>query len=470
MLLQPRKTQSAGQQALLSHKPLQLHGSHPWQSFYLVFLVFWILLITGEETGAAPQAASPRSPDARIEQARQLEAAQQYGQAEALYREILRLAPDRDDVRAALARVLSWQGLYAEAIDLYRSLVQRYPNDVDLKTALARVLSWQKSTEDAKALYEQVLRHNPHHAEALEGLANLFYWEGRFDEALVYYERAHAVTNDAALAERISAIKSRQSRSILFAAPETSPQAPLGSRDSAVRLPFRDYFKVGYGQFSYSRGIQTEHAVLVEAAKSIGEQTLVGRVESLHRFGFHDVPISAELYSPLWARAWGYVAAQGTVDARFTPTYSAGGELYQGLGILHSLLSIFEVSVGYRWLSYRTDDINLFMPSLTVYLPFDTWLTEQLYWVPETGAMTLASRLTWRPTPRVQLFVSGSFGTSGERIVATQDITRIGSHTIQGGFIIPIIERLSLEATGYYEDRGRLYARQGGNFAIIYHW
>jgi YaiO family outer membrane protein len=449
----------------------------------MALILCWALPMGGELFCAAPPDETdtsvphqhysdnlPDNLDNLMEQARQLETARRYQEAETLYRTILKRQPTNDDIRAALARVLSWQGSYVEATDLYRSLVQRHPNDLDLKTALARVLSWQKSTAEAKAIYEQVLQNNPNHAEALEGLANLLYWNDQLDEALPYYERAYAVTSNQALVERISLIKSRQAGPAPSLPMVTSPQAPLGSRDSSIRLPFRDYFKVGYGQFGYTRGIQTEHAALIEAAKSIGEQTLVGRVESLHRFGFHDVPISAELYSPLWTRAWGYVAAQGTVDARFTPTYSVAGELYQGLGIIHSLLSIFEASVGYRRLSYRTDDINLFMPSLTVYLPFDTWLTEQLYWVPETGAMTLASRLTWRPTPRVQFFVSGSFGTSGERIVATQDITRIGSHTIQGGFIIPVIERLSLEATGYYEDRGRLYARQGGNFAIIYHW
>lgn len=449
----------------------------------MALILCWALPMGGELFGAAPPDETdtsvphqhysdnlPDNLDNLMEQARQLETAQRYQEAETLYRTILKRQPTNDDIRAALARVLSWQGSYIEATDLYRSLVQRHPNDLDFTTALARVLSWQKSTAEAKAIYEQALQNNPNHAETLEGLANLFYWNDQLDEALPYYERAYAVTSNPALAERIVLIKNRQTEPAPSPTMVTSPHAPLGSRDSSIRLPFRDYFKVGYGQFGYTRGIQTEHATLVEAAKSVGEQTLVGRVESLHRFGFHDVPISAELYSPLWARAWGYVAAQGTVDARFTPTYSVAGEVYQGLGIIHSLLSIFEASVGYRRLSYRTDDINLFMPSLTVYLPFDTWLTEQLYWVPETGAMTLASRLTWRPTPRVQFFVSGSFGTSGERIVATQDITRIGSHTIQGGFIIPVIERLSLEATGYYEDRGRLYARQGGNFAIIYHW
>jgi YaiO family outer membrane protein len=241
-------------------------------------------------------------------------------------------------------------------------------------------------------------------------------------------------------------------------------------RDSTVRLPYRDYLKLGYGQFSYSRGISGERDILIEVSKSIGAHTLVARVEPINRFGFHDTPVSAELYSPLWRRAWGYVAAQGTMNPQFSPNYSIVGELSQGLGIAHPALSMFEVSFGYRRLSYKTDDIDLLMPGLTVFLPFNVWVTEKLYYVPDTGALTLASRVTWRPTNRLQLFASGSFGTSGERIVATQDLTRMSSHTFQGGVTFPVTERISLEATGYYEDRGTLYVRRGGSFSILYHW
>ncbi len=194
------------------------------------------------------------------------------------------------------------------------------------------------------------------------------------------------------------------------------------------------------------------------------------RAEPINRFGSHDTPISAELYSPLWQRAWGYVAAQGTINPHFSPNYSFVGEVAQGLGGLHPSLAPFEVSFGYRRLNYKQDDINLLMPGLTIFLPFNLWLTEKVYMIPNTGAVTLSSQLTWRPTERVQLFASGSFGTSGERIVAAQDFTRVGSRTIQGGVTFPINERFSAETSGYYEDRGFLYVRRGGNFNLIYHW
>ncbi len=601
-------------------------SERPFPSTGVPLLLCCVLAAFCAVERADAQNADAPSTRVLLDQAKHLEATQRYPDAIALYREILLREPENDDIRATLARLLSWQGVYAEAVDLYRDIVRRHPVDLDTRTALARVLSWQKHRTEAQQLYEGVLQENPLHVDALQGLADLLYWEGHSEKALRYYKQAYAVSNDAALAQRIASIKSaltqpenRLSASVhpprsgereqsvartralttehglastayqqllteypeddeirgelahalakegqleqavllyrdiltrhpadvdvriglarvlswqkqfpaairLFQAVlqhdhanrdalrgladtlfwsgatqeslvhysrlaqltgdqesaarvqavttaiEASPQAPLGLRDSTVRLPYRDYFKLGYGQFSYSGGIPDERNILIEAAKSLGVYTVIARVEPITRFGFHDTPVSGELYRPLWQRAWGYLAAQGTMNPHFSPNYSIAGELSQGLGIAHPFLSKLEVSFGYRHLSYKTGDSDLLIPGLTIFLPFNVWLTEKLYYVPETGALTLASRLTWRPANRLQVFASGSFGTSGERIVATQDLTRVSSHAIQGGITLPITERLSLEATGYYEDRGILYVRRGGSFSIIYHW
>ncbi len=115
-------------------------------------------------------------------------------------------------------------------------------------------------------------------------------------------------------------------------------------------------------------------------------------------------------------------------------------------------------------------DVSLLTPSLTMYLPFNVWLTEKLYFVPETGSITLSSKLTWRPTDRLQLFASGGFGTSGERIYAFQDFTRAKTRSFQGGAIFPLTDWLSGELSGFYEDRGFLYIRRGGTFNLIWHW
>lgn len=397
----------------------------------------------------------------RVERGRQFEAARQYGEAVALYREGLRRSPENDEVRGSLARVLSWQGAHSEAASLYREVLARHPKDQDIRVALAQVLSWQKQFPDAQALYEQVVREEPRHLEARRGLAELAHWQGNRTEALARYEALVAETHDPDIEQQL-----RNVRSELL----VSPRAAVGQGLTGLRLPYRDYAKIGYGHYTYTRSQPDERDLLFEVAKPIGDQTLVVRAEPINRFGSHDTPLSAELYSPLWKRAWGYVAAQGTINPHFAPNYSFVGEMAQGLGGVHAALAPFEVSFGYRRLNYKKDDIDLLMPGLTIFLPFNLWLTEKVYLIPNTGAFTLSSQLTWRPTERVQVFASGSFGTSGERIVATQDFTRVQSRTLQGGVTVPVTDRFSVEASGYYEDRGFLYVRRGGNLSLIYHW
>lgn len=411
----------------------------------------------------APASVGSVVADARqiLESGRRFEALRQYDEAAALYRGRLRRHPEDDEVRSALARVLSWQGAQSEAISLYREVLARHPKDQDVRAALARVLSWQKQFSEAQTLYEQVVREEPQHKEARRGLAELAHWQGNRAEALARYEALVAETHDPDIEEQWRKVQSELM---------VSPRAAVGQGLTGLRLPYRDYAKIGYGHYTYTKGIPDERDLLFEVAKPIGDQTVVVRAEPINRFGAHDTPLSAELYSPLWKRAWGYVAAQGTVNPHFAPNYSFVGEMAQGFGGVHAALAPFEVSFGYRLLNYKQDDINLLMPGLTVFLPFNLWLTEKIYFIPNTGAFTLSSQVTWRPTDRVQLFASGSFGTSGERIVAMQDFTRVQSRTLQGGATFPVNERFSAEVSGYYEDRGFLYVRRGGNLSAIYHW
>lgn len=396
-----------------------------------------------------------------LEQAVRHEAERRYVEAAAAYREALAIRSDDDELRARLARVQAWQGNHAESASLYREVLSRHPEDQESRVALARVLSWQKEFAEAQRLYEEVLQADPKNIDARRGLADLAHWLGHRADALARYEALLEETHDPGIEAQLRAIKS----GLLV-----SPQAAVGQGLTGLRLPYRDYAKIGYGHYSYTKGIPNERDVLFEVAKPIGDQTLVLRVEPINRFGVHDTPVSAEYYSPLWQRAWGYVAAQGTINPSFAPNYSFVGDVHQGLGGIHSSLAPVEVSFGYRRLNYKRDDIDLLLPAVTLFLPFNLWLTEKVYVIPQTGAITLSSQLTWRPADRVQVFASGSFGTSGERIVATQDFTRIGSRTIQGGAIFPLNERFSVEASGSYEDRGLLYVRRGGSLNLIYHW
>lgn len=407
------------------------------------------------------QAQSNAGASSRLAEARNLENEKHHAAAIGAYRAYLLQRPDDDDARAALARLLAWEKNHVEAVALYRDILTRHPADLDVQLALALTLSWQKRFEEARQIYERALGENPRNREANKGLADIMFWQGERRSALALYESLYAEHPDPEIGRQIKAVNQELT---------ASPRAPVGQGVADLSLPYRNYAKIGYGHYSYTKSIPDERNVLVEAGTSLGNKTLIARVEALNRFGFHDTPVSAEFYSPLWGRAWGYIGAQATANPSFAPNYSAVTEVVQGLGVVHSALSAAELSFGYRHLLFKKDNIDLFLPGLTVYFPYNIWLTEKLYYVPDTGAMTLASQVTWRPRDRLQFFASGAFGTSGERIVATQDFTRVQSRIIQGGVTFPLTRRLSAETAGYYEDRGILYVRRGGLINLIVHW
>lgn len=392
--------------------------------------------------------------------AKEAESTKEFDRSASLYRDYLQRRPEDDEVRALLARVLSWQGHHEEAVALYRDILARHPVDIDVRIALARVRSWQQQFDESAALYRAVLDEDPKNVEAKQGLADTLYWSKHYQEALLLYQGVYDQTHNPEVGQRILAVTHEIT---------LSARAPVGPR-ARPALPFRNYVKLGYSHYTYTNGFPDERDGVIEAAKPMGELTFVGRITPLNRFGLHDTPVSGELYSPLWKRAWGYLGASGAINPGFVPNLTVGGEVFQGLGNLSPYLSPFELSFGYRRMHFKQEGIDLLEPGVTIYLPFNFWLTEKIYYVPEQGSITLSSQLTWRPTDRLQLFASGGFGTSGERIIAIQDFTRVSSRILQGGAIFPISERFSGELLGYYEDRSTLYVRRGVTFNLIWHW
>jgi YaiO family outer membrane protein len=413
---------------------------------------------------SSPLAA--QSPSDPLFEARRHEAVQQYGPAADAYREYLIGNPENDDIRAALARVLSWQNQYEEAVALYEEILSRHPADHDVRVALARVRSWQGKLDEAQAGYQSVLLAEPDNPDAQRGLADTLYRNGDYAGALRLYENLSLTTDEPELPQRIEAIKTE----LAALTPAQTLRAPIGAGRMRPALPFRDYLKIGYSQYGYTHSIPDEHNGLIEGSTSLGTRTLVGRIEPLHRFGFHDVPVSGELYSPLWEKAWGYVGALATANPSFSPNVSFGGEIFQGLGAIHRTLSFLEPSLGYRHMVFGSTSIDVVIPGMTVYFPYNMWLTEKIYYVPSSGAVTFSTQLTWRPTDRLQFFASGSYGTSSNNIRAAQDFRRIASFIVQGGAIVPLSDRLSLETTAYYEDREGSYVRRGGTMNLIIHW
>lgn len=417
----------------------------------------------------------PTSPEGLLAQARELEAAKQYRDAAQVYREYLKARPDDVEVQHALARVVALQGYLDEAAGVYQGILAKHPSDLPALLAMAKILTWQKKAGAAKSYYERVLAVDPNNLEAKRGMADILYWIGEVKQSLRYYEDVYAATQIPEVGQRIQEIRGERL---------ATPRAPIGRVQPETMLPFRDYAKTGAGYYAYTNGIKPEKTgTFMEGGKSIGDYTVIGKLELINRFGLEDLPVSAQFYGPLWHKAWGHATMAFAGSPTFVPNVDVEGEVFQGLEPLHKSLSFLEASIGWRHLFYMyqsplfinnrqvpAQEADVFTPSLTAYFSRKVWLTEKVFWVPKTGSMTLSSRLTWRPTDRLELFASGAFGTTSERIIAVQDFFRADTQSYQAGVIFPISENFSGEMSGLYENRGFLYIRQGGNFYLIWHF
>ncbi|MGE0826936.1 MAG: YaiO family outer membrane beta-barrel protein [Candidatus Binatia bacterium] len=438
------------------------------QLFCVVALGFVLVvcssIVPAVLAGSAPSAIE--SVEDLLSRAKTAEKERKYTLAIAAYQRYLTVKPQEDGVRTLLARALSWNGQYAEAETLYEEVLFRHPRDLDVQVALARVKSWQKQYIAAQALYEAVLRENPDYTEAKRGLADTLFWSGEDEAALQLYKEIVAVLPDPTLAQRSKMIEDH------LASPEkaeteqlvVSVEDPPASAFSLQRL------RVGSGYFSYSNGISDERLFQLEATTRVRGKTIVGRVESIDRFGKRDISLSSEVYSPLWQQSWGYLSAGLSPNADITPRWALGGEVYQDLGAIHAGLSRFELSCGYRHLSFQDDEVDFLFPGVTMSLPYGLQLTEKVYLVPRKGSQSFVSRMSWQVSARWIFSLSASFGESGERLETIQDLVTVKTQSFSSGLEFPLTQRISGEVSYTYEDRANGYTRIGGAFNFIYWW
>ena len=110
-------------------------------------------------------------------------------EAEACYREVLKVDPDNADAIYLL-------GLLAEAIgdrdlaaDLIKNAIAIQPSNILFHSSLAIILKSQGKSDQAIECYLNALKLDPNHADILLGLASLYHEAGKLDEAISTYRQ-----------------------------------------------------------------------------------------------------------------------------------------------------------------------------------------------------------------------------------------------------------------------------------------
>ncbi len=118
----------------------------------------------------------------------------QLDEAEALYRQILDVAPENADALHFLALLMRQYDRGAEALDLMRRAVAAAPDYASAHNNLGNLLCEAGKLDEASHHLQRVLELTPHDPRALNNLGNVAHAAERIEEAVRYFERAIALS------------------------------------------------------------------------------------------------------------------------------------------------------------------------------------------------------------------------------------------------------------------------------------
>jgi len=157
----------------------------------------WIAYRRGNHEAAlahfkAAAELNPIDPQARITLAKVLALMHRFGEAEAIYKNVLLQAPSHLQVRAALGALARIKRDWAGALEQFRAAVASDPQNVQFRIDLGRTFCDLSKWDDAERTYRSILEDSPGNIEAMMGLAETARARGDTQAALTLFEDAAA--------------------------------------------------------------------------------------------------------------------------------------------------------------------------------------------------------------------------------------------------------------------------------------
>lgn len=393
---------------------------------------------------------------------------------------LLQKYPNNIELKSILARLYRWQNKYDESIKLYKEVIQQNPNDQEIvaeynKFAIAKELIDLKESKNSLPAYqyEQKLTDFYNSGKDIYNggyLLGMYYIEKRnYKKASEVFEELHKIYStdrdiNILYIESLIESKNYAKAKLVYDNIEEEEISLINKDrgDISYRLE-KNYFSIRGGLFQYSKGLPNEREFTLEMSQQLGDFTLVPKVSNINRFNLSDNQLGLDFYANLGDRRWGVVSASISPDAEFLPVWTAGAEVYQGLGNS-------EFSLGYTRMNFADTGVNIVKPGVRIYLPYNIAIEEKLNIVPETQSMLLLSTLNFEPNHKFRGFYTLGVGQLAERITSSQDIQKLNTYTHTIGLQYRFMPQLSLNSEFMYNYREGLYDVKGASIYTRYWW
>lgn len=416
---------------------------------------------------------SIHSYDTGIERVKKAIRSNDFIQAELILRQMLKRYPDNQELLSMLARVLFWQKKYDESIEVFKRALQiRY--DESLKEELEKVetakilnestLMLKKGDiEQAKERFTEIFETKKEEYESGYNLGMIYIREREYKKAVEMFNYLLSkFPNDIGFKALYieSLILNRElktAKNELFSLPEKEKNYLSIERPDLFYRVKKNYFKISGSWYdSLEEGRSSEQETYLEISQRINNFTFVINTLYATRYGLHDKQITFDVYSSQGEKSkrWGFLSLSISPNAKFLPKISFGGEIYQAFGNS-------EISLGYRHMSFKDTSVDILIPGIIIYLPYNLSLNERLYLVPKNGAYAILSTIHYEPNHKIRAFYSIAIGKAVDRIGVLQDIQKISTITNRLGLEWRISPDFSVGSEFSHEFREDTYTKYG---------
>jgi len=388
----------------------------------------------------------------------------------------LRENPQEYDFNLILSKAYAFSRQWEKSLIILNRMLKLYPDSTEVLLAQARIYIWKKNYEQAGSKYTQVLALEPQNIEALKGAAEVAFWKKDFSRAIVLYQQIlQSNSNHPDVYYRLGLIwESRgdylQARKYFKKAAHLDPENKIYEhalkRTNLVRKEtIALWYQYRLESFSDHRDNYLNHRFTLRFKAPSNLATIFLSYDKTKRFNKWDTQYEIELYPRLWRKAYAFLNFSYSHNAIYYPQTSYLGEVYQ------SLLSVAEISAGYRRMNFKSKSVSIYLGSLGYYFgKYYSYL--RLYYVPEEKGKSLS----WLANLR-RYFSDGSYffigygqGSKPFEIITLEDALITQSRVFLTGFDYYFLRKIKLQF--YFSHRRENNGlKRNVFFAIVgYRW
>lgn len=260
------------------------------------------------------------------------------------------------DVAFMEARELAFDGQREEARKLAYAILERSPDYHDVRILIARTYAWDGSYEKARKELDYVLDRRPDYRDALFAAIDNETWAEDEEAMLKYSKQAlkyYAVDTDVLLkrAETLnSAGREKEALQILNQL-EQIDKSHLEAQQlrESIKTSGQDYtLTTAYTYDTFEDVFDDNHKAYIQLSRRTGYGSVIGRINYQRRFDTDGLQAEVDFYPSISEGWYGYVSA-GYSSSSLFPEFRTGAELFK------SLPGSFEMSAGFRYLSFSSD-------------------------------------------------------------------------------------------------------------------